>query len=750
MKIDDNLKLYESLGFTLLSLQPRSKRPIDKGWQQRTPSKNNLDDFANNRNVGVVLGKASGGLVDIDIDHQLAITVADYLLPSTGMVFGRASKPRSHRLYKVEKPSKTLRLNGSSQHGTIIECRANGGLTIMPPSIHPSGEDVTFDEQGKIATSTREELDCCCRLIAAVVELSGHYTKSKRHDIALAFSGILVKLGYDSDIIRACIKALCAITKDEELEDRQRCVDDTLQRYGRGQPVAGWQAMRDVIGTEAVGHFAKQLGVDTANYAGPSRKKTAIHDDLNDAGNADRLVATTNKSLIYVPELDTFLMYDSGCWNRDSSGLKVRALAEQAAKKELKALTSHRAEERDPASLEYRRRFFGRSLNIGQIRATIEMAKTRVKIPLELLDADDHLLGVQNGVLNLDTLKMEPNARDLYITRQANVTFDPQATCPKFEAFLNQTFGKDEALIDYVKGYLGYCLSGRTNRQEFHMFSGDGANGKSTLISVVQQLMGDYARSMLSSTMFEGASGEQGNYDLAQLTSVRLAVAQEAESKHKLHGARLKQMTGGDTISARAIYKAPITFRPKAKIVMVTNRRPELDAYDEALKRRLRVIPFAYQVPEAQRDPNLVAKLICELPGILNLLAKAGVAFAAGEISAPQAIRHATTGYFAEKDHVAAFLKEETRKLPSATVSKADLHAAYVDWCSIECVPSISRREFTTIMRSKGYEDTRTNQTRIWKNLQHSQALLNGGEPEDTAEILDWPGSGAMPAANTA
>jgi len=750
MQFQDHFEFYNSLGFTLIPLQSQSKRPINKAWQRRTFADNSFDDFADDSNVGVVLGKASGGVVDIDIDHPAALVAAEDLLPSTGMIFGRKSKPRSHRFYKVDEPGKTLRLQGSGELGTVIECRANGGFTMAPPSTHPSREVVTFDEQGEIATSTRDELDRYCRLIAAVVELSAHYANHKRHDIALAFSGILMKLGYGSKITRKSIKALCVITKDEESEDRLRCVDDTAQRYTKGEAIASWQAMKDAIGREAVGHLTKQLDVDIADYVSPSRMKPPIQDDLNDAGNADRLVAAANGNLGYVPQTTMFITYDGSRWKRHDSDLEVRALAERAIKKELKALTSNRAATRDPASIEYRRRYFGRSLNIGQIRAAIEMAKTRVQIPLARLDADDHLLGVQNGVLNLDTLELEPNARDLYITRQANVTFDPQATCPKFDAFLNQTFGEDEFLIKYVTGYLGYCLSGRTSRQEFHMFSGDGANGKSTVISVMQQLMSDYARSMLSSTMFEGASGEQGNYDLARLTGVRLAVAQEAESKHRLNGARLKQMTGGDMISARAIYKAPITFRPKAKIIMVTNRRPELDVYDDALKRRVRVIPFAHQVPEDQRDPNLVAKLTEELPGILNLLAAAGVLFAADKIAVPQAIKDATDGYFTEKDHVASFLEMGTRKQPGAMVTKADLYAAYVDWCKTECVVPISKREFTAVMRNKGYEDTRTNASRVWRGLELSPEPHIDVESGGSADVLTWPASATTPTANTA
>jgi putative DNA primase/helicase len=244
-----------------------------------------------------------------------------------------------------------------------------------------------------------------------------------------------------------------------------------------------------------------------------------------------------------------------------------------------------------------------------------------------------------------------------------------------------------------------------------------GATGKSTLIRVVQRLMGDYCRSILSSTLFEGQLGEKGDYDLAKLVGIRLAVAQEAESRFRLHGARLKQLTGGDVIAARPIFGAPFNFLSKAKIVIVSNRKPELDAYDDALRRRVRLIPFDHVVPERRRDPYLVDKLVGELPGILNRLARAGADFAAGRIATPDSVLVATEGYLSEKDHVAAFLDEHTVAEPEAKVPKSQLYEGYAAWSQAECVPSIGQREFTLLLRRKGYEDTRSSSTRGWRGL---------------------------------
>jgi putative DNA primase/helicase len=324
------------------------------------------------------------------------------------------------------------------------------------------------------------------------------------------------------------------------------------------------------------------------------------------------------------------------------------------------------------------------------------------------------------------------------------VAFDPAAQCPRFDQFMIETFGGSPGMIRYVDGVLGYCLSARTHLQEFYLFTGDGANGKSTLITVMQRLMGEYARPILASTLFEGHRSDQSDYDLALLPGVRLAVAQEAESKAQLHSARLKQLTGGDTIAARAICRAPFSFRPCAKIIMVANRRPELDAYDEALKRRVRVVPFDRQVPAGQRDPDLVDKLTAELPGILNRLVRAGADYAAGKTPTPEAVLKATTGYFFEKDSVAAYLDERTDKWSGAMVAKTELHEDYAEWCKMDCLQPLGSRELTRVMRKKGYEDCRTNAVRGWKNLR-----LKHEAPDEEAQDddLSW---FAEAAANTA
>ena len=434
--------------------------------------------------------------------------------------------------------------------------------------------------------------------------------------------------------------------------------------------------------------------------------------DLNDAGNADLLVAYADGNLKYVPEIDLFHVYRDGRWHRDEHGLMVRALAVEAIRD---ALDRHK---RDGGPFyEKRLRHLERSLNKGPISAMIHLAKSRIAVPLARLDADDLVMGVHNGALDLVGGRLIDNARDYFITRRADVVFESQATAPLWQRVFADAFGGNTLMADYVEGIFGNMLSGYTGRQEFYVLIGDGANGKSTVVSVLATIMGDYARSILPNTLFERQSGEAGNYDLGMLPGVRLAVAHEAESRLRLHGARLKQLTGGDEIAARPIRGQPITFKPKCKVVMVANKRPNVDAYDEALKRRVRIIRFPNQVPEERRDRDLVRKLLEERSGILNRLIRAGKRFRDNQIAVPPSVLEATQTYFADMDHVAAFLDERTEKQQGVSVAKADLHTAYVAWCATECLTPLGMSELTRVLKRKGHEEVRSNKARGWKDL---------------------------------
>ena len=371
-------------------------------------------------------------------------------------------------------------------------------------------------------------------------------------------------------------------------------------------------------------------------------------------------------------------------------------------------------------------RFLLKYRNRANARNAIEQSRTFLASEVHELEGRDDVIAVGNGLLGLTDGELIPLRPEHFVTKSLTVTYDPSADCPNFKKVLSDAFGGDDDLIKYFQGISGYWLTPDANRQELYILHGSGANGKSTLLNAINHVLGPYAGSLMSDTIFEGSNG-QHNSDLASMKDYRLAVVHEAESKFRLNAARLKQITGEDSVKVRALYKDPTVFVPKFKVVIVCNKRPNLDAYDDALKRRIKLIPFDYVVPPDQRDPKLGDKLKAEASGILNFMLEGAQMHYRGEIREPAAVREATRNYLHDQDSVSSFLKDATLGTPGATVAKGALYDAYQNYCTDEAMAAVSKGEFGTILKTLGYLDTRSGEERQWKGL---RLLLPDEGPE--------------------
>jgi putative DNA primase/helicase len=336
----------------------------------------------------------------------------------------------------------------------------------------------------------------------------------------------------------------------------------------------------------------------------------------------------------------------------------------------------------------------------------------------------DDIIAVPNGLLNLREGVLKPCRPEDYITRRLDIHYDPLADCPVFRRVLSDAFDGDEALINYFTGLIGYWLTGFTDRQECYVLHGEGANGKSTIINAINHVLDGYAETLMAETIFETQRGAHSS-DLASMRGKRLGVVHEAESRFRLNAPLIKQITGGDLIKTRALYCNPVSFRPKFKITILCNKRPDLDAHDGALKRRIKLIPFEKVIPRESRDPKLGEKLRNEAPGILNLMVQGAQRYFRDEILEPEAVRKATRSYFGDKDSVSSFLKEATIRKPGATISKGDLYESYSAYCAEEAMVAVSKGEFGGVLKKTGYEDTRTGTERRWRGIK----LRDSNEP---------------------
>ena len=238
---------------------------------------------------------------------------------------------------------------------------------------------------------------------------------------------------------------------------------------------------------------------------------------------------------------------------------------------------------------------------------------------ISAFDADPNLLGVRNGVLNLKTKTLMQIMPALRVSMRANVVFDQDSNCPKWIQFI-EGIQPDPDIQRLLQQLAGLFLCGDSNLQKLSFLHGQGANGKSTFIELIAWLLGDYTKRIATEMLMQHQRSPQGpSPDIVSLKGRRLVYCNEVEEGRHLAEARVKELTGGDTLSGRVPYaKEDISFQPSHKLVMVGNHQPEIHDMSHGMWRRMLLIPFDVIVPDNKRDPYLLEKLKIEVSGILN------------------------------------------------------------------------------------------------------------------------------------
>lgn len=261
------LSLLES-GYQPIPLRPRAKRPFNDRWPEiRLDATTVKSAFTSSSNIGVQNGAPSGNLVDIDVDCPEALALV-HLLPPTGMIHGRASAPDSHRWYRVNStlPPTTQFKTPSDQ--MLIEFRSTGSQTMVPPSIHPEGEQLVWSGTGIPTEVDGPSLLNAVRNVAAAALIARHWRAGGRHNLAMALSGALLRSGMAEENARLFIEAVVAAAGDEEPDDRLRAFDDTVEKLDGGSPASGFPTLKTLM-DEGAARKAFQWLADAGLVVGP-------------------------------------------------------------------------------------------------------------------------------------------------------------------------------------------------------------------------------------------------------------------------------------------------------------------------------------------------------------------------------------------------------------------------------------------------------------------------------------------------
>lgn len=317
-------------------------------------------------------------------------------------------------------------------------------------------------------------------------------------------------------------------------------------------------------------------------------------------------------------------------------------------------------------------------------------------------DADPFILNAQNGIVDLRTGELSPHDPARMCSRLAGVDYDPQADAPRWARFLREIFGGDDDLVQFVRRWGGYSLTGDTREQRYLIAWGDGANGKSTLFDALRHVMGDYAMDISTAALTAKRDASNLNSDIARLPGARLAVAPEWNEDMRADEVMLKSLTGQDVISIRTLYRKPFEFRPQCKIVIHGNHKPGLRGSDGGTWRRPLLLPFTERFEGERRDDRLADTLKAEGTGILADLVRACLEWQRGGLGIPQRVLTATEQYRADSNDVLQFIEACCVRHPDARATVGELHAEYVKWGGSIRTP----KRFGMALREAGYDRT--------------------------------------------
>lgn len=432
-------------------------------------------------------------------------------------------------------------------------------------------------------------------------------------------------------------------------------------------------------------------------------------ESFNDTGNANRMARLYGPDLRYIRETDTFIHWLDHCWV--PAGVQILEYAKRTAAAVLAegqamlASDDENIRKRGTDQVSYANRLH----NLSLMKAMIELIKPKVEIRTVELDADPMLVRVKNGVIDLRTQRYRDNRRQDLITSVCPVDYDPKAVCPTWERFIAEITCWDAELAAFFRRLVGYMLTGWTDEQLLFFFYGHGSNGKSTFIQIIQALMGSYATQINSDVLMANRSVGGPNASLAKLPGKRLVVANELPEGGRFDDMLLKSMTGGDTLVARQVYgKHEIEFTAQFSLVIIGNHKPVIHDMSHGMWRRMCLIPFAARFSAEQADPTLPARLLAELPGILNW-ALAGVAEWQEhglKRSLPAAVVKANEEYREESDLLGEFLSGCILQ-PDAYTPATALYQAFQTFACEGNEWRMTQRVFNKKMAERGFTKVR-------------------------------------------
>lgn len=599
-------------------------------------------------NVGIVTGAASGLFVlDVDPGHGGDTSLADLLavhgpLPET--VESLTGGGGRHIFFK--HPGGTIR-NSAGKLGPGLDVRGDGGYIVAPPSVHVSGGCYQWTADPGETPLTEAPAWLLARLRDETPRPAGapdsdRIPKNRRNNTLTSLAGAMRRKGATETAILAALQA----------ENRNRC-DPPLS----DSEVAGIAA--------SIGHYAP-----------------AVEDDVNIEGDVRlgrAFAAASYKRVRYCPDLESWLVWDGRRWEPDAVHAAERLMQDLA-----RDCLAAAANVNDSKAREIEVRFWVQAMRRNRIEAALWAARSdpRLIVRLADLDRDPWLLNTLNGTLNLKTGRLRRHDPADLITKLAPAEYRPDADQREWLRFLERVI-PDPADRAFLRRATGYSLTGFATEEVLFFVCGPARGGKSTFILAVSSTLGDYAATANFATFLAQRNKSGPRPDIVRLAGKRFVSSIETEEAAQLAGGLLKWITGQDKLCERGLYTTEIEFLPTFTLWLVSNFKPKAQDDDSALWSRLMLLPFPVTIPEAERDPNVKARLRDPAiggPAVLAWAVEGCRKWQKNGLQPPPTVLAATRQWRAENDPLADWIAERADLDPPAATTFKALNADYRAW----------------------------------------------------------------------
>lgn len=708
----------------------RGKHPVSD-WREyqtrRMTEEEARNAFADSTlGVAAVLGRLSG-IVRVDADGDSGVRKLQELggLPPT-LEFSTPAGGRGYILSYLDGCVTKQLWRGAGQHEEL-RVQSDGAYTLLPPSPHPDCPGLySWVNDLRPAAFPRWLRDYYVELALQQLtkELRPTLRQPERGEILDALQHVSAD-DYDRWVqVGMALKS----AGEDYLETWVRW-SRTSAKFKDGECEAKWNSFTCHVGgvtTRSILFWAESEG----GYKSPNR-----HEPLTDLGNA-RILSRMGEGKVLHTTHWGWLAWDGRRWARDGAVKVVQEMQKSALEyrlnRAIESLVRHLKTDADADDFVEKRKSKVRTIQAirkhedeNRVRGARALAESEPALSADYRQFDRHplLLNCANGTLDLSTMELREHQPTDYLTQLCPVEFDPSAECPRWLQFLEDILPQSD-VRQFLQQFLGCCLTGDVTAQIMPVFWGKGSNGKSTLVLAVMHVLGeDYSMKAKRDLLMVKRSSEHPT-SVARLYRKRFVACVEASEESRLDEALVKELTGGDSIAARRMREDEWEFDPTHKPVLVTNHKPEVRGTDDAIWRRLPLIPFTVKFGEddPRRDPELFSKLKGESEGILRWMVDGCKEWLRNSrrLERPGTVREASQTYRSEQDRIGQFL-EDCCVVDSERKARVEkLTDAYTSWCIRNKHQQLNGNAFGRALSERGFPlESKGSKYRIGLDLRH-------------------------------